>query len=64
MTPLSGKSIVVLKSAAVKPTKEVRAAFCFYPGSGVMEEENHASFWPPFSGEEANGTCHCYFGCV
>lgn len=45
MTPLSGKSIVILKSAAVKPAKEVGAAFCFCPGSGVMAGENHASFW-------------------
>lgn len=59
MTPLSRKSIVILKSVAVKHTKQ-RAASVSYLGSGIVEEENDSSFWPAFSGEEGHVTHHCH----
>lgn len=45
--PLSRKSIVVLKSVALKSMKE-RAASGFYPGSGMLEGVGDASFGPFF----------------
>lgn len=45
--PLSRKSVVVLKSVALKSMKE-GAASDFYPGSGMVEGVGDSSFGPFF----------------